>query len=78
MSTDQQPLKLLALPPSGPDDRAGVRRHIRASKPCFAAGLGFKEIYVEAWPSEVMAGAGGAAGPAPEVRHQPPGKTEYI
>ena len=25
-----------------------------------------------------MAGAGGAAGPAPEVRHQPPGKTEYI
>ena len=25
-----------------------------------------------------MAGAGGAAGPVPDVRHQPPGSTEYI
>ena len=25
-----------------------------------------------------MAGAGGAAGPAQDVRHQPPGSTEYI
>ena len=25
-----------------------------------------------------MTGAGGAAGPAPDVRHQPPGSTEYI
>ena len=43
-----------------------VRRHIRASnlKPCFAAGLGFKEIHVEALPGDVMAEAGGAAGPA--------------
>ncbi len=58
--------------------RAGVRLHIRASKPCFAAGLSFKEIHVEALPGDVMAGAGGAAGPAPDVRHQPPGRTEYI
>ena len=58
--------------------RAGVRRHIRASKPCFAAGLGFKEIHVEARPGDVMAGAGGSAGPAPDVRHQPPGSTVYI
>ena len=49
--------------------RAGVRRHIRASKPCFAAGLGFKEIHVEALPGDVSAGAGGAADPAPDVRH---------
>jgi hypothetical protein len=33
---------------------------------------------VEALPGDVMAGAGGAAGPAPDVRHQPPGRTEYI
>ena len=58
--------------------RAGVRRHIRASKPCFAAGLGFKEIHVEARPGDVMAGAGGSAGPAPDVRHQPPGSTVFI
>jgi hypothetical protein len=55
---------------------AGVRRHICASesKACFAAGLGFKEIHVEARSGDVMAGAWGAAGPAPDVRHHPPGK----
>ena len=31
------------------------------------------DFQVEAWASDVMAGAGGAAGPAPYVRHQPPG-----
>ena len=56
MSTEQQPLKSLALPPSG----LGSSRHISASKPCFAAGLGFKEILVEARPGDVMAGAGRA------------------
>ena len=54
--------------------QARVCRHISASKPCFAAGLGFKEIHVEARPGDVMAGAGGAAGPALDVRHQPPDK----
>ena len=54
--------------------RSAVLRHIRGSKPCFAADLGFKEIHVEARAGDVMAGAGGAAGPAPDVRHQPPGK----
>jgi len=58
--------------------RAAVRRHISASKACFAADLGYKEIQIEARPGDVMAGAGGAAGPAPEVRHQPPGTTIYI
>ena len=53
--------------------RSEVLRHIRGSKPCFAADLGFKEIHVEARAGDVMAGAGGAAGPAPDVRHQPPG-----
>jgi hypothetical protein len=30
-----------------------------------------QEIHVDALASDVMAGAGGAAGPAPDVRHQP-------
>ena len=57
-----------------------MRRHIRASKACFAArhGLGFKELHVEARPGDVMAGAGGVAGPAPDVRHQPPGNTVVL
>ena len=53
--------------------QAAVRRHIAASKPCRAAKLGIKEIQVEVLTSDVMAGAGGGAGPAPDVRHQPDG-----
>jgi hypothetical protein len=53
--------------------RAAVRRHISVSKPCFSAGIGFREIAVEARPGDSMAGGGGGAGPAPDVRHQPPG-----
>ncbi len=56
--------------------RAAVRRHISASKSCREAGLGFREVHVEARAGDVMAAAGGAAGPAPDVRHQPPGDTE--
>ena len=52
---------------------ASVQRHIAASKPCRASDLGYREIQVEALAGDVMAGAGGAAGPAPDVRHQPPG-----
>ena len=55
-------------------NRAAVRRHISATKACFAADLGFSEIRVDARSGDVMAGLGGAAGPAPDVRHQPPGK----
>ena len=50
-------------------NRAAVRRHISASKPCFTAGMGFREIAVEALPGESIAGGGGGAGPAPDVRH---------
>ncbi len=38
-----------------------------ASKPCFAAKLGFWVIQVDVLTSDVMAGAGGAAGPAQDV-----------
>ncbi len=58
--------------------RAGVQRHISASKACFAAGLCFQEIHVEARPCDIMAGAGGAAGPVTEVSHQPAGRTMKI
>ena len=54
-------------------NRASVNRHIAATKPCREAKLGIREIQVEARAGDVMAGGGGAAGPAraPDVRHQP-------
>ena len=54
-------------------NRASVRRHIARSKPCYQAQLGFHEIHVQARAGDVMAGGGGAAGPALSIRHQPPG-----
>jgi hypothetical protein len=53
--------------------RVAVHRHIAASKPCFAAKMGIREIQVDVRTSDVLARAGGAAGPAPDVRHQPEG-----
>ena len=53
--------------------RAAVLRHISASPACRAAKAGIRTIQVEARAGDVMAGAGGAAGPAPDVRHQPSG-----
>jgi hypothetical protein len=55
-------------------NRASVRRHISCSKPCNAAHLGFREIQIRARAGDVMAGGGGAAGPAPSIRHQAPGE----
>ena len=55
--------------------RAGVC-HITVAPPPSSESpptLSFREINVEAWPGDVMAGAGGAAGPAPDVCDQPPG-----
>jgi hypothetical protein len=57
--------------------RPAVRRQISATKSCREAGLGFREVHVEARAGDVMAGAYGAAGPAPDVLHQPPGDTEW-
>ena len=58
-------------------NRSAVLRpgHIAAAKHCREADMGILEIQVEAWACNVMAGGGGAAGPAPDsdVRHQPPG-----
>ena len=57
-------------------NRASVRRHIAASKPCRDARMGIREILLEAWAGDVMAGGWGAAGPAPDVRHQPAGDVQ--
>ena len=47
--------------------------HVGMSPDCRALGLGVREISVAAGTgADVMAGGAGAAGPTPEVRHQPP------
>ncbi len=53
--------------------RAAVHRHIAASRPCSAAKMSIREIQVDVRTSDVLAGAGGAAGSAQDVRHQPEG-----
>jgi hypothetical protein len=58
-------------------NRAAVRRHIAASKPCHAVDAGIRTIQVEeARAGDVMAGAGGAAGPSPDVQHQAAGDVQ--
>jgi len=48
--------------------------HVGMSPVCRALGLGVREIRVAAGTgADVMAGGAGAAGPTPDVRHQPPG-----
>ena len=43
-------------------NRASVRRHIAASKPCRDARMGIREILFEARAGDVMAGGGGRCG----------------
>ncbi len=57
-------------------NRASVRRHIAATKPCRKVNLGIWEIQVEARTCDVMAGRGGTAGPAQDVQHQPAGDVQ--
>jgi hypothetical protein len=57
-------------------NRASVQRHIAASKPCRDANMGIREILLEARAGDVMSGGGGAAGPTPDVRHQPAGDVQ--
>ena len=48
--------------------------HVGKSPHLRALGLGVREISVAAGTgADVMAGGSGAAGPTPDVRHQPPG-----
>jgi hypothetical protein len=57
-------------------NRASVRHHIAAWKQCCNAKMGIREILLEARAGDVMASGGGAAGPAPDVRHQPAGDVQ--
>ncbi len=57
-------------------NRASVRRHIAASKPCRDVNMGIREILLGARAGDVMAGGGGTAGPAPDVRHQQAGDVQ--
>ena len=57
--------------------RQAAKIHIGMTPDCRALGLGVREISVAAGTgADVMAGGAGAAGPAPDVRHQPPGHPE--
>jgi len=53
-----------------------VHCYVAASQPCYKAKLGYHKIQVAAQPGDGMVGpgAGGGAGPAPDVRHQRPGE----
>ena len=54
--------------------RRAATTHVGMSPDCRALGLDVREISVAAGTgADVMAGGAGAAGPTPEVRHQPPG-----
>ena len=61
--------------------RRGASVHASKTPACRRLGLGIREIRVPAGSglsaADVMAGGGGAAGPAPDVRHQPLYKTNY-
>ena len=54
--------------------RRAASIHIGMSHTCRKLGLGVREISVGAGTgADVMAGGAGAAGPATDLRHQPPG-----
>ena len=54
---------------------AAVNRHISHAKACRNAGMGpgYREMPIQVRTVDVMAGGGGAAGPAQSIRHQEPG-----
>ena len=55
--------------------RAAVNRHISHAKACCNAGMGYREMPIQVRAVDVMAGGGGAAEPAPSIRHQEPGNS---
>ncbi len=62
-----RPVNAKALPPQA--NRISGKISIQEQDGCSQD----QEFQVEARAGDVMACAGGAAGPAPDVRHQPPG-----
>ncbi len=53
--------------------RAAVNQYISHAKACRNAGMGYREMPIQVRAVDVMAGGGGAAGPALLIRHQEPG-----
>ena len=73
-----QQLHTAAAPPCCAARRAAALRaaafHVGRTPVCSKVGLGVREISIAAGTgADVMAGGAGAAGPAPDVRHQPQG-----
>jgi len=58
---------------SYPNIRA-AKIHIGKSPVCRAARQGIQEIGLDTRPTDAMVGGTGAAGPPPDLRHQPPGR----
>ena len=59
--------------------RQAATTHVGKSPHCRALGLGVREISVAAGTgADVMAGGAGAAGPTPDVRHQPLGYPDLL
>ena len=54
-------------------DKGAANIHITKTAVCKAADKGIKTIRLETRPTDAMVGGSGAAGPAPNLRHQPPG-----
>ena len=59
--------------------RQAAKIHIGMTPDCRAPGLGVREISVAAGTgADVMAGGAGAAGPTPDVCHQPQGYPDLL
>ena len=54
-----------------------ARTHIGRSCTCAAAGLGIQKIMLKTRQTNTRVGCSSATGPAPDLRHQPPGSTHF-
>ena len=55
-----------------PTERS-ANMHVAKTPRCRVAGMGFKTVVVETRATDTMVGGSGAAGPVPDLLHQPPG-----
>jgi hypothetical protein len=57
-----------------PTERS-ANMHVAKTPQCRVAGMGVKTVVVETRATDTMVGGSesGAAGPVPDLRHQPPG-----
>jgi hypothetical protein len=55
-----------------PTERS-TNMHVAKTPLCRVAGMGVKTVVVETRATDTMVGGSGAAGPVPELQHQPPG-----